>query len=128
MKGLMSELARHGRFYSALICGALAYAVAVALKWSWPFLAAGDAFYIVFLALILVMLAGQSRADLKKRAKTEDEGIAIVVLITLVTIVYFCAAVFIALNKKHGIDGLSLGLALAGAPLGWLVLQTVMAF
>jgi uncharacterized membrane protein len=128
MKRLAGEISKHGRFYSALICGAAAYGIASALKQQAPLLAAGDAFYLVFLTLIAVMVAGQSPADLKKRAKTEDEGIVIVFLVTLATIVYFVAAVFIALNKKHGIDPLSLGLALAGAPLGWLTLQAIMAF
>ena len=125
MKGM---IARHARFYIALACGVAACAVARALNLPAPFLAAGDAFYLVFLILIAVMVAGQSPKDLKKRAKTEDEGIAIVFLVTLATIVYFCAAVFIALHKKHDIDPLSLGLALAGAPLGWLTLQAIMAF
>src|ERR1700748_2280716 len=102
MKRLAGEIAKHGRFYSALICGALAYAGAAALKLPAPLLAAGDAFYLVFLILIAVMVAGQSPADLKRRAKTEDEGIAIVILVTLATIVYFVVAVFLALNKKHG--------------------------
>ena len=124
----MSSLSRHGRFYVALVCGAMACAVATALKLPEPFLAAGDVFYFVFLALILVMLTGQSPASLKKRAKSEDEGIGIVVLITVATMAYFCAAVFIALHRKHGLEPLPLGLALAGAPLGWLVLQVVMAF
>lgn len=128
MKRLAGEIAKHGRFYSALICGALAYAAGSVLKLQSPLLAAGDAFYLVFLVLIAVMIGGQSAADLKRRARTEDEGIAVVVFVTLATIVYFAAAVFIALNKKHGVDPLSLGLALAGAPLGWLTLQAIMAF
>ena len=65
-------------------------------------LAGGDVFYLVFLILIVVMVAGQKPADLKKRAKSEDEGIVIVMLITVATMAFFCDAVFIALNKKHG--------------------------
>ncbi len=125
----MSELSRHGRFYAALACGAATYAVAATLHISAPLLAAGDVFYLVFLVLIGVMVAGQSKADLKKRAKREDEGIAIVILVTLATMAYFCSAVFITLNKKHGgPDPVPLILAGIGAPLGWLALQVVMAF
>ena len=68
-----------------------------------PLLAGGDVFYLVFLGLCLVMIAGQTPADLKRRAKTEDEGIVIVVLITLATMAFFAYAVFTALNKKHGL-------------------------
>lgn len=128
MKRLAGAIVKHGRFYSALVCGAVAYAAAVALKLPAPLLAGGDVFYLIFLILLGVMIAGQSPATLKKRANTEDEGIAIVFLVTLATIVYFVAAVFVALNRKHGIDPLSLGLALVGAPLGWVTLQAIMAF
>jgi uncharacterized membrane protein len=128
MKGLKSAFIRHGRFYTALICGAIAYGIAAALGLPAPWLAAGDAFYLIFLSLILVMVGRQSPADLKRRAKTEDEGIAIVILVMLATMGFFFAAVFVALNKKHGLETLPLVLAGAGALLGWVALQVVMAF
>lgn len=125
MKGLIS---RHIRFYIALACGAIAFAMARVLNWPAPLLAGGDIFYLVFLALAVVLIAGQSPDKLKTRAKSEDEGITVVVLVVLATMAYFCTAVFIALNKKHGIDPWELALAGIGAPLGWLALQVVMAF
>jgi len=128
MKGLIALLSRHVRFYIALTCGVAAALAAWALGFDAPLLAGGDVFYLVFLALCLVMIAGQKAADLKKRAKTEDEGIVIVLLITAATIVLFCDAVFTALNRKHGIEAGPLVLAGIGVPLGWLVLHTVMAF
>jgi uncharacterized membrane protein len=91
-------------------------------------LAAGDIFYFVFLGLCLLMVAGQTAQDLKKRAKTEDEGLGFVIVITLVTMLFFSVAVFEALAKKHAIEIVPLVLAGIGAPLGWFVLHTVMAF
>src|SRR6185437_6708540 len=85
-------------------------------------------FYIVFLALCAVMVAGQSAQDLKKHAKTEDEGLLIVVVIVLATMLFFAVAVFEALGRKHAIEIAPLALAAIGAPLGWFVLHTVMAF
>jgi uncharacterized membrane protein len=128
MKGLITLLSRHGRFYIALACGVATALVTRLLGFDAPLLAGGDVFYLVFLALCLVMIAGQTAADLKKRAKSEDEGVGIVLLITLATIGFFCDAVFTALNRKHGIEVAPLVLAGIGAPLGWLVLHTVMAF
>jgi uncharacterized membrane protein len=128
MKGLITLLSRHGRFYIALACGVATALVTRLLGFDAPLLAGGDVFYLVFLALCLVMIAGQTAADLKKRAKSEDEGVGIVLLITLATIGFFCDAVFTALNRKHGIEVAPLLLAGIGAPLGWLVLHTVMAF
>jgi len=128
MKGLIAILSRHGRFYIALACGVVAALASRALGFDAALLAGGDVFYLVFLALCLVMIAGQKASDLKKRAKSEDEGIVIVLIITVATMGFFCDAVFTALNRKHGIEVAPLVLAGLGAPLGWLVLHTVMAF
>ncbi len=128
MQGLTTALSRHIRFYSALLCGGAAYGVALLWSADKAFLAAGDVFYAVFLALCAVMVSGQTPADLKRRAKTEDEGIGIVVLITLATMAYFTVAVFMALGRKHPLDIPALAMAAGGALLGWFVLHTVMAF
>ena len=85
MKGLIAILSRHGRFYIALACGLGTALVAWLLGFDAPLLAGGDVFYLVFLVLCGVMIAGQTASDLKQRAKSEDEGIAIVLLITLAT-------------------------------------------
>jgi uncharacterized membrane protein len=69
-----------------------------------------------------------SAREFRKRAKSEDEGIAIVILVILATMLFFFTAVFEALNRKHGIQWVPLVLAGIGAPLGWLVLHTAMAF
>jgi uncharacterized membrane protein len=76
----------------------------------------------------MVLVAGQKTSDLKKRAETEDDGMTVVFLIIIATMGFFCDAVFTVLNKKHGFDAPLLGLAVIGAPLGWLVLHTAMAF
>jgi uncharacterized membrane protein len=125
---LMTALHRHVRFIIALISGIAAVLVARALGFSAPFLLGGDLFYLIFLTLIMVMIANLSASEFRKRAKSEDEGIAIVVLIILATMLFFFTAVFEALNRKHGIQWMPLVLAGIGAPLGWLVLHAAMAF
>jgi len=128
MKGLVAFLSRHMRFYVSLGLGVATALVAGLAGFDAPLLAGGDVFYLVFLGLCLVMVAGQTPADLKRRAKTEDEGITIVLLIILATMGFFIYGVFTALNDKHGLDIPPLILAAIGAPLGWAVLHTVMAF
>ena len=128
MKWLIALLSRHGRFSIALACGLLTALGTHLAGFDAPLLAGGDVFYLVFLGLCLVMIAGQKTADLKARAKTEDEGIAIVVLITLATAAYFCDGVFTALNRKHAIEMAPLAMAGIGTLAGWLTLHTVMAF
>ncbi len=125
MKGLPVVLSRHFRFYTALACGLAVWAICYVLDIEAALLAGGDVFYLVFLALCVPLLR-QKSSDLKKRAKSEDEGIAVVVLLIIATMAFFCATVFMALSGSHEV--LPLTLAMVGAPLGWLVLHTVMAF
>lgn len=129
MRFLPAALARHHRFYIALAAGIAAVCMAAsALELQSALLAGGDVFYLAFLLLCVPAIAGQKPADLKKLARSEDEGIAVVVLITLVTMLFFIVAVFMALSGKQGSTILPLILAGIGALLGWLVLHTVMAF
>ena len=125
---LAAALGRHIRFYIALGCGLIALAAGRAAGLPAALLAAGDIFYLVFLGLCLTMIAGQTAQDLKKNARSEDEGLVIVVMITLATMLFFSVAVFEALAKKQDIQFIPLILAGIGAPLGWFVLHTVMAF
>jgi uncharacterized membrane protein len=121
-------LQRHVRFYIALACGLLAFGGSHFAGLRAAALAGGDVFYFVFLVVCALTIVRQKPSDLKKRANTQDEGIAIVVLVTLVTMVFFCEAAFVAINNKHGLDWTPVVLAGLGAPMGWLVLHTVMAF
>src|SRR5215472_4639529 len=111
MRRLIARFARHGRFFSALLCGCAAILAARAMGFSAPLLAGGDVFYLTFLVLIAVLVARMRPGDLKRRAKREDEGMAVVLVIILATMAFFTYAVFTALNSKHGIEILPLVLA-----------------
>jgi uncharacterized membrane protein len=119
---------RHVRFYAALACGVAAGFAVYLAGAPGALLAGGDVFYLVFLLFCAVLVASQKSADLKRRAKSEDEGVAVVILIILATMSFFCDAVFETLNRKHGLEVWPLVLAGIGAPLGWLVLHSAMAF
>jgi len=127
MTGLITVLSRHGRFYIALALGVAAAATSWAEGFDAPLLAGGVVFYLVFLILCLILIAGQKTSDIKLRAKTEDEGIGVVLLIILATMGFFTYGVFDALNQKHGLHP-ALFLAGIGEILGWFTLHTVMAF
>jgi len=125
---LLTAFRRHARFFAALICGIAAVLASQALGFSAPFLLGGDIFYLAFLTLIMAMIANLSAGELRQRGRSADEGIGVVILIILATMLFFFTAVFEALGKKHGIQWVPLILAGIGAPLGWFVLHTTMAF
>ncbi len=118
---------RHVRFYGALAAGLAAAGMAFLFDPETAPLIGGDVFYLVFL-ILCVLLARQKAADLRRRARDEDEGIAVVLLILAVTTLFFFEAVFAAVNHKPGIEVLPVVLAGIGALLGWFVLHTSMAF
>jgi uncharacterized membrane protein len=125
---LVAAFGRHVRFVVALGCGLAAFAAGRVLDLPTALLAGGDVFYGVFLGLSLGLIARQSAEDLRHRAQSEDEGVGVVLLIIVATMLFFVIAVFEALAGRHGGELTPLVLAGLGAPLGWLVLHTAMAF
>jgi uncharacterized membrane protein len=123
-----SHFYHHGRFYVAVAIGLFVYTAFAVFGGPQPLAAAGDAFFLIYLAAALGVLVGHTTADLKRRAAQQDEGILVVVAITLAVIAVNLAGVFAALNSNGKLDTLSLSLVLAAAPLGWFVLHTISAF
>lgn len=125
---MSSYLRHHGRFAIALLGGCAACGLARALDFAPSLLLGGDIFFVTFLGLSWWLVFRQTPRQLEQIARSEDDGIGIVLLVTLAALAFFSEAVFVALNQKHHLDMVRLGLAVAGAPLGWFVLHTVMAF
>jgi uncharacterized membrane protein len=123
-----SHLAHHGRFYVCLILGFAVFVLAAALRPPVRLLAGGDAFFLSYVAITLVVSVRISPKELDRKADIEDEGIAIVVLLTLMLIGFCSFAIFQILENKTQLDGTALALALAGAPLGWFALHMMMAY
>ena len=122
------HLHHHGRFYAAAALGAAVYAAMSLAHVSVAAAAAGDTFFAVYLAASGWLLVNSTNADVKSRAKTEDEGAMIVIALALAAMAFSVVGIFIVLNQAHRPDWLSLMLALAAAPLGWFVLHTILAF
>jgi len=125
---LTTAFRRHVRFFIALIVGFAAVLAARALGLPAPLLVGGDVFYLIFLILAMAMITNIPAREFKKRARSEDEGMAIVIVMIVVTMLFFVTAVFEALNKVHGVQWVPLILAGMGAPMGWFALHTAMAF
>jgi uncharacterized membrane protein len=116
----------HLRFYISALLGGATLAVAWAWRDPLPFAAAGDVFFVSYLAMSALLLIGETPGDLLRRAAVEDEGIVIVVAIALALIIFNAIDIFTALNQSHP-GGLVLLSVLAGAPLGWAMLHTLYA-
>jgi uncharacterized membrane protein len=122
------HLRHHWRFYLGALAGLVAGTAASLLSQPLPFVVGGDAFFVVYLVLMAWQAKGLTPAAMRRRATFEDEGMKLIALITGAAIVLSLGSLFLALRREDGPGALTLGLALASVPLGWLTLHTVAAF
>lgn len=122
------HLRHHQRFYAAFAVGLVLWAVLGRLAPAVSLVAAGDGFFAAYLALQLMFAARLTVADMRRYASFDDEGIFVVVLITLTAILLSMLSIFATLNQSPAPDPLRLGLAVASVPLGWFTFHTVAAF
>jgi len=118
----------HGRFYSAGLAGLALWLMAWRLHWPLPPLISGDAFFLVYLALMARFALRMTPEGLRRHASVEDEGIPLIILLALAAVVLSLAAIFGLLNRSGVPDPAELSLAVVSVPLGWLMLHTVLAF
>lgn len=118
----------HARFYVSVLVGVVVGVVTE--LWALPVqpMAAGDAFFAVYVVSMAVMATRASADDLRRRSRYEDEGIGLIVLITLAAIGLSIGSIFALLAQPGSPDPLPLVLAIASVPLGWLTLHTIAAF
>lgn len=126
-QGIRAHLSRHRWFYLALGCGALAWVVTAMLPFNARLAVTGDCFYLTYLLLVVFVLVRAPAREFRAWIEQEDEGLFLVLLITIAAIVFSLVSIFSLLNASHRAHGLFLILSLASAPLGWLVLHTVSA-
>ncbi|ODT32420.1 MAG: hypothetical protein ABS35_01880 [Kaistia sp. SCN 65-12] len=89
-------------------------------------IAAGDIFFIVYL-FFLIRMARQSNIDkLRRRARIQDEGILLIVALTLGAIGFSFYSIFAILNGSNT-TATHLATAIISIPLGWTVFNTLFA-
>src|SRR5262249_29137790 len=87
----------------------------------------GAVFFAIYLASA-ALLAHRSTTDvLRRKASMEDEGIVVIVLITLAIIALSIGSLMLLLESGNQ-SGWTLIPAVLNVPLGWATLHTVMAF
>ncbi|MCX5478738.1 DUF1345 domain-containing protein [Kaistia geumhonensis] len=90
--------------------------------------AAGDVFFAVYFAALLTMAFHADIKRLRARARTEDEGIMIIMALTLGAIMFSFFSIFAMLGEKGSPPPFHLATALVSIPLGWSVLNALFAF
>jgi uncharacterized membrane protein len=119
-------LHRHGRFLIALLVGAVAAALAPATP-GIRVLIGVDAYCIAYLVLMLHFASVVTADGLRANTGDLDEGVPLIVLVAVAVVAVSLGAVFLTLNAKTAAP-VEAALALASIPLGWAMLQTLIAF
>ena len=124
MTFLFRHFRRHRWFYIALVFGLIAFIVARRQSMNLRIAAAADCFYLVYLILIGTLELNCSPERFRDWADDEDEGLLLIVVITLAAISFSLVSIFSLLNAGRRPDEAMLLFSLTSAPLGWFVLHT----
>ncbi len=131
MRALVSHRRHHLRFIFALAAGIAVWAAIGRLTGPMQdearILAAGDAFFAVYLASTWLTWRGASPSRVMRDVESSDEGILIIGLITAAAFALCLGSLFLLIGSNAALPGWQTAFAIAAVPLGWLMLHTVMA-
>ena len=111
----------------AVTLGAVVWALTHKLLPELRLVAAGDAAFVLYLVTMLLLAGGLTPESMRERASYEDEGMTVIVVITLAAIGLSLASIFAILNKEDR-ELYLLVFTILSVPLGWLTFHTVAAF
>ncbi|MEN3950777.1 DUF1345 domain-containing protein [Iodidimonas sp. SYSU 1G8] len=123
-----AHLRRHLWFYLAVLAGIALWAALDGMRPSLRLALSGDMVFATYLLAAIVRLRGSSPGMIRKRAERGDEGIVIIMLITLAAVALSLESIFGLVNAPEREATSLFLLSLLGVPLGWTTLHTVMAF
>ena len=131
LTSVRAHIAHHTRFYASMLLGIALWTATNELHLVAPplhMVVAGDGFFALYLISSSLFAWRVTPAELRLRARHEDEGIALIIVITL-SAISLCVLSLIGLLAAPGAPGrVSLGAAVASVALGWLTLHMVAAF
>lgn len=119
---------RHLWFYQAALLGVLVWVALRHLDQPLRLALAGDVFFFAYLVSAAWRMNISSLDVIRERAAVSDEGILVILLLTIAAVALSFTAIFGLVNAP-GPEHLPLFLlSLASVPLGWITLHTVMAW
>ena len=125
---IQRHLVHHYRFYVALLIGGAVAALDAGASGPLRLIAAGDAFFAVYLVLIVPLVVGATPDRHRDRASYPDEGVFLIFLIIAAVIAISFAAVFAILKEAAPPSRLALAASILSIPLGWVTFHTTAAF
>lgn len=121
------HLLQHHRFYAGAIAAAAAWFATAGEASAIRSLAAGDAFFIVYLALLAVFAARATPESTMKEARVEDEGLTLIALLTMAAVGFSLTAIVTIMVSAETLEGAALIAAVISVPLGWATVHASLA-
>src|SRR3954453_7722350 len=122
---IRAHFEHHKRCYIAAALGILIWTLTRMLGLPVHVAVSGDAFFLVYLLSMLGMAHRATPSEMRTRAAVRDEGILLIVLMTLAAIGLSLGSIFALLNEPGKPDIGRLVLSVTSVPLGWTTLHTV---
>src|ERR1700674_1927614 len=101
MRILRDHIWRHRRFYLSTLLGLFAWLMSETLTPPLRLAIAGDTFFVANLVLMTTLAMRITPDQLRNWASVEDEGIILIVLITMAVISFSLVSIFSVLNQSH---------------------------
>ena len=117
-RSIRAHFEHHKRFYTAAALGILIWTVTWMFALPVHLAVAGDAFFLVYLLSMLGMAHRATPSEMRTRAAVKDEGIVLIVLITLAAIGLSLGSIFALLNEPGKPDTGRLVLSVISVPFG----------
>ncbi|ESX19256.1 MULTISPECIES: DUF1345 domain-containing protein [unclassified Mesorhizobium] len=129
-----NPLQRHKQFFVSLAVGLVVFAAVLPLIGSLPVSTrlaysisiAADAFFVVFIALVIAKMPLLSGRYLSKNARELDLPVLGIFAITLGIVAMAIVLLFLLINHKDR-DPIELGFAMLSIPLGWFTIHAMAA-
>ncbi len=121
---------RHKRFLWAFGFGALVASLSLMLPLTNPLraLLGANAFFVVYLALMLQLAQSATPQALRSHAEVDDIGIPFILLLAAAAVGISLTSIILVLNGPGGGGLLPRLMALAAVPLGWSTVQVLIGF
>jgi uncharacterized membrane protein len=122
-------LRRHSRFLVAFAVGAGVGLGTQTLPFPevYSLLAGVNAFFLLYIALMLRLASALSPAELSQHAEADDEGLPLIVVLAAVAVLASVTGIFLVTNDEASSLAARLT-ALVSLPLGWATIHVLAAF
>lgn len=118
---------RHRQFVVAAGTGAVALAAALLLRAPLPYSIGTNAFFAVYVVLVVAQMPRLTGRYLSKNARATDQPVLVIFAVTLVVVVVAIVSLFLLINQKDRGHPVELGFALLSIPLGWFTMHAMAA-